>query len=381
MSVPFIDMYRMHAPLEEIFKKRFNEILKNSAFIKGKYLEEFENNFAEWIGSSFCVGVGSGHDGLILALKGLGIGKGDKVIAPAMTFISTIEAIHEVGAEIKLVDVDKEGLIDLEQTEALLKGGDIKAMMPVHLYGKMVNPHALKRIKKKYGVLIIEDCAQAHGASYDGIRAGTIGDVGEFSFYPGKNLGALGDGGAIVTDNEILAKKIRSLREHGQTKKYHHAYLGGTTSRLDNLQAAFLIEKLKMMDDWNVDRQRISLLYNKLLGDRNIKPIHKINNNEHVFHLLVVHTPQADELGKYLDTKKIGNGRHYPVPIHHMECFKDFSFYQSKFPNSELLAYETVSLPIFPGMTDDEVNEVCRHIINFELEFKSSGSTYDEVAA
>ena len=147
--------------------------------------------------------------------------------------------------------------------------------MPVHLYGKMVNPHALKRIKKKYGVLIIEDCAQAHGASYDGIRAGTIGDVGEFSFYPGKNLGALGDGGAIVTDNEILAKKIRSLREHGERKKYHHAYLGGTTSRLDNLQAAFLIEKLKMMDDWNVERQRISFCIISFLVRKILNPFIK----------------------------------------------------------------------------------------------------------
>ena len=381
MSVPFIDMYRMHAPLEDVFKKKFDEILKGSAFIKGKYLEEFETEFAKWVGTDFCVGVGSGHDGLVLSLKGLGIGKGDKVIAPAMTFISSIEAIYEVGAEIKLVDVDKNGLIDLEQVEALLKDDTYKAMMPVHLYGKMVNPHALKRIKQKYGIAMIEDCAQAHGASFDGIRAGTIGDVGEFSFYPGKNLGALGDGGAIVTNNELLAKKINSLREHGQTKKYHHTYLGGTTSRLDNLQAAFLIEKLKMMDHWNVDRQRTSLLYNNLLAKSNIRPIHKINNNEHVFHLLVVHTKNADELGKFLDSKKIGNGRHYPVPIHHMECFKNFSFYQSKFPNAETLAYETVSLPIFPGITDSEVKEVCKNVIEFEKMMNGNKSELDSIAA
>lgn len=358
-------MFRMHAKLEDVFKERFDEILKNSAFIKGKYLQQFETKFAEWVGTKHCVGVGSGHDGLILSLKGLGVGRGDKVIAPAMTFISTIEAIHEVGATIELVDVDTDGLIDLEQTEALLKTGEYKCVIAVHLYGKMINPHALKRIKDKYGIFLIEDCAQAHGANIDGVNAGTIGDVSEFSFYPGKNLGALGDGGAVCTNNDLLAKKIQSLREHGQTKKYHHEFLGGTTSRLDNLQAAFLIEKLSMMDTWNIQRQQISLMYNNQLRGEEISPVHQLEHNEHVFHLVILHTDDPEGLGDFLTSREIGHGRHYPIPIHQMECFKGFHFYQSKFPNAEYLAYKTISVPVFPGMSEDEVISVCNAVKEF----------------
>tara|TARA_B100000925_G_scaffold8886_1_gene6353 strand:- start:15404 stop:16549 length:1146 start_codon:yes stop_codon:yes gene_type:complete len=367
MSVPFIDMFRMHKPLEDVFKARFNEILHGSSFVKGKYLKQFESDFANWVGTKHCIGVGSGHDGLILSLKALGVGKGDKVIAPAMTFISTIEAIHEVGATIELVDVDEDGLIDLEQTEALLNSGEYKCVIVVHLYGKMVNPHALKRIKEKYSILLLEDCAQAHGACIDGVNAGTVGDVSEFSFYPGKNLGALGDGGAVCTNNDLLAKKIEALREHGQTRKYHHEFLGGTTSRLDNLQAAFLIEKLKMMNEWNEQRQQISLMYNNFLKGHKISPLHKLSHNEHVFHLVILKTENPEELGEFLDSKSIGNGRHYPIPIHHMKCFKEFNFYQSKFPNAENLAYKTISVPVFPGMTEAEVSLVCDAIKEFQL--------------
>ena len=361
MSVPFIDMYRMHAPLEKVFKERFDELLKSSGFIKGKYLEQFERDFADWVGTQFCLGVGSGHDGLVLALKGLGIGHGDKVLAPAMTFISTVEAISEVGADIELVDVDNEGLIDLNQVETKLTQNNIKAIMPVHLYGKMVDPHRLKKIKEKYNVFIIEDCAQAHGASIDGINAGTIGDVSEFSFYPGKNLGALGDGGAICTNNELLYKKINALREHGQTKKYVHTYLGGTTSRLDNLQAAFLIEKLKMMNEWNVQRQNAHRCYKKHL--KNVPGlVHTLDKNEHVFHLLIFENQNIGLLEKSLKASNIGFGRHYPIPIHQMPCFKDFSFYNSKFPQAERFAYNTISLPIFPGITESEIKSVCQAI-------------------
>jgi dTDP-4-amino-4,6-dideoxygalactose transaminase len=362
MSVPFIDMYRIHFELEEVFKERFDEVLKNSAFIKGKYLKQFEQDFARWVGTKHCLGVGSGHDGLILSLKALNVGPGDKVVAPAMTFISTVEAIHEVGASIELVDVDSDGLIDLERVEDLLKTGEYKCMIAVHLYGKMVNPHALKRLKDKYGVFLLEDCAQAHGANIDGINAGTVGDVSEFSFYPGKNLGALGDGGAVCTSNDLIAKKIESLREHGQTRKYHHEFLGGTTSRLDNLQAAFLIEKLKCMDEWNIQRQQISLMYNAHLKGEEISPVHNLNHNEHVFHLVVLNVAEPEKLGEFLSSKGIGHGRHYPIPIHHMECFKEFSFYYSKFPNAERFAYKTISVPVFPGMTETEVENVCKAI-------------------
>ncbi|MAW07138.1 MAG: hypothetical protein CME61_02530 [Halobacteriovoraceae bacterium] len=376
MKVPFIDMYRMHAPLEKVFKQRFDEILKNSAFIKGKYLDDFEKDFAQWVGTKHCIGVGSGHDGLIISLKALGVGKGDTVIAPAMTFISTVEAIHEVGASIELVDVDEDGLIDLNQVEACIQKKKVKCIIPVHLYGKMVDPHRLKSIMDQYDVMVLEDCAQAHGASIDGIQAGTIGHVSEFSFYPGKNLGALGDGGAICTSSDILDKKIRAIREHGQVKKYEHKYLGGVTSRLDNLQAAFLLEKLQHMRKWTAERQEIFRTYKNMIKNTGVQVVHELSLNEHVFHLMIVKVSKPEDFSKFLDENGVASGRHYPIPIHHMECFKNFSFYNSKYPNSEKFAYKTVSLPIFPGMTKSEVEYVCQVIESYKTK-----KVYKESAA
>ena len=365
MKVPFLDMWRMHGPLEEEFVSSFRKILGKNGFTKGSELMEFENNFSNWIGTNFCTGVGSGHDALVLGLQACGLKPGERVIAPAMTFISTISSIIQAGGKPVLVDVDSEGLIDLDAVESLIKEG-IEFMVPVHLYGQMVCPKRLIALKEKYGVKIFEDCAQAHGAERDGHRAGTLGDGAAYSFYPGKNLGALGDGGAFVTNNEDFYKKMIALREHGQTKKYFHKYIG-STSRLDNIQASFLDIKLRYMDEWNFQRINVARNYSKLIKNPSVNVVSKKLDGSHVYHLMIVTTDHPKKLMEHLDSKQVGFGRHYPIPIHHLECFKKFGWEKSSFPNAEYIAYNSISLPVFPGMSDSEVEQVCEAINSFKV--------------
>ena len=368
MKVPFLDMWRMHGPLEEEFVSSFKKMLGRNGFIKGSELDLFEENFRSWIGVKHCVGVGSGHDALVLGLQACGLQKGQKVIAPAMTFISTVSSIIQAGGEPVLVDTDKEGLIDLVGAEELMKEG-IKFMVPVHLYGQMVDPKKLLKLKNKYKLTIFEDCAQAHGAERDGHRAGTLGAGAAFSFYPGKNLGALGDGGAFVTNHDEFNKKMQALREHGQTKKYYHKYLG-STSRLDNIQASFLDTKLRYMDEWNHQRISVSDYYHQYLKNPEVSFISNQSDGSHVYHLKIVTTENPEALCAHLESKNIGYGRHYPIPIHHLECFKDKGWKDLSFPNAEYLAYNSVSLPVFPGMTEAEVEAVCDAINTYSISEK-----------
>ena len=363
MKVPFLDMWRMHGPLEEEFVSSFRQILGKNGFTKGQELSQFEDNFKNWIGTSFCTGVGSGHDALVLGLQACGLKKGQKVIAPAMTFISTITAIIQAGGEPVLVDVDSEGLIDLDAAEKLIQSG-IDFIVPVHLYGQMVNPKRLIQLKEKYEIKIFEDCAQAHGAEKDGVRAGTIGDGSAFSFYPGKNLGALGDGGAFCTNNEIFNKKMVALREHGQTKKYFHKYIG-STSRLDNIQASFLDTKLRYMDEWNEHRINVAKIYHQNMSNSEVNFLSDQFDGSHVYHLKIVTAHNVEQLGAHLERNGIGFGRHYPIPIHHLECFKSFGWDKLSFKNAEFIAYNSISLPVFPGMTREEVECVCQALNQF----------------
>jgi len=363
MKVPFLDMWRMHGPLEEEFVASFRKILGKNGFTKGSELASFEENFSNWVGTDFCTGVGSGHDALVLGLQACGLKKGDKVIAPAMTFVSTISAIIQAGGEPVLVDVDDQGLIDLAQAEELIKKG-INFILPVHLYGQIVDPKELIRLKQTYGVTIFEDCAQAHGAKKDGYSAGTIGDGAEFSFYPGKNLGALGDGGAFVTSNEDYFHKMNALREHGQTKKYYHKYIG-STSRLDNIQASFLDIKLRYMNEWNQDRINVAKMYHQLIDSSEVSLLSNKFDGSHVYHLMIATTKSLSELCSHLESHQIGFGRHYPIPIHHLECFKQFGWDKLKFPKSEFIAYNSISLPVFPGMSKVEVEMVAEVLNSF----------------
>jgi dTDP-4-amino-4,6-dideoxygalactose transaminase len=372
MKVPFLDMWRMHGPLEEEFVSSFRKILGKNGFTKGDELSQFEDNFKNWIGAGYCTGVGSGHDALVLGLQACGLKKGQKVIAPAMTFISTISSIIQAGGEPVLVDVDSQGLIDLDQAEALIQTG-IDFIVPVHLYGQMVDPKRLKKLKDSYNIKIFEDCAQAHGAKKDGIKAGTIGDGAAFSFYPGKNLGALGDGGAFVTNNESYYTKMIALREHGQTKKYFHKYIG-STSRLDNIQAAFLDTKLRYMDEWNIQRINVAKTYHQNVNNSGLKLLSNQFDGSNVYHLMIATTDKTAELMNHLEHNKIGFGRHYPIPIHHLECFKPFGWQSKKFPNAEFIAYNSISLPVFPGMSDMEVEMAAQAINSFRFEELSLAS-------
>ena len=364
MKVPFLDMWRMHGPLEEEFVSNFKKILSRNAFTKGDELQSFEKKFSEWVGVNHCVGVASGHDAIVLGLQACGLKKGQKVIAPAMTFVSTISSIIQAGGEPVLVDVDSEGLIDLDKAEIEIKKG-IDFIVPVHLYGQMVSPKKLLSLKEKYNVKIFEDCAQAHGAKKDGYSVGTLGVGAAFSFYPGKNLGALGDGGAFVCHEQEFYQKMIALREHGQTQKYYHKYIG-TTSRLDNIQASFLETKLRYMDEWNEQRISVAKMYNELLTNKNINLLSKSYNGGHVYHLLIVTTEKTKELMNHLENNQIAHGRHYPIPIHHLECFKDRNWDKLKFSNAEFIAYNSISLPMFPGMTVTEIEAVCEALNSFE---------------
>jgi len=351
----------MHAPLKEEFTKSFNSIVERNSFIKGKELDAFESEFASWVGTNKCIGVGSGHDALVLGLKALGVKDGAKVIVPAMTFISTVEAVLQAGGTPELVDVDTNGLIDLAQAEEKIKIG-IKYMIPVHLYGKLVDPYKINHLIEKYNIVVMEDCAQAHGATLDNINAGTIGHASAFSFYPGKNLGALGDGGAICTNSKSVSEKIIALREHGQTEKYHHKYIG-MTSRLDNMQAAFLSIKLKHMNNWNKQRINGAKLYQEKLKENSNIELKGISlAGDHVFHLLIINSKQIDKVIEQLTSDQIAFGRHYPVPIHKLECFESIGWDKLSFPSSEDIAYNSISLPLFPGITEEEISLVCQSI-------------------
>lgn len=350
--VPFLDLQRLHKPLLAKFQEALSSITNRSAFINGPEVQQFEDNFAEWVGSDFCVGLSNGTDAEVIGLQAIGLKRGDKVILPAMTFVATIEAVVFAGGTPVLVDVDDSGLIDLNLVEKELKNG-AKFIFPVHLFGNLVNPNDLLLLKNKYGCTIFEDACQAHGAHFGKFKAGNIGAASAFSFYPGKNLGALGDGGALCTSDEKIAEKARALREHGQTSKNVFEYVGHT-ARLDTLQAAFLGIKLPAMDGWNSERIRIASRYIEAFHDVDgIRLQSKSIDGSHVFHLFVVLSEKRQELCAALSSKNIGWGMHYPISLNKISCY--WRQPQESFPKAELYASQGLSLPIFPGMTDDEV--------------------------
>lgn len=360
--VSFLDLNRIHEPLMDEFITSFRSVVSRSAFINGPEVKAFEEAFASWVGTKYCVGVSSGLDAEVIGLRAMGVKRGDRVVAPAMTFIATIEAISSVGAEPVLVDVDQNGLIDLDQVEAEFKKG-AKYVLPVHLFGQLVNPGRLTQLAEKYGCQIFEDACQAHGAYQGTHRAGAIGKASGFSFYPGKNLGALGDGGALCTNDEGVYHLARSLREHGQTKKYVHEH-EGYTARLDTIQAAFLSTKLKHMDAWTTQRIEAARYYYEKLSGMKLGRFQSQSEAKdgckgaHVYHLFVLLTPKREELSEELKKRGIGFGYHYPTPIHQLGCYKQKGWNELKFPNSELFASQVVSLPMFPGITRAEQDQV-----------------------
>lgn len=365
-GVPFLDLRPSHAGLREAILDDFGELIDSGAFTNGPAVSAFEEEFARYCGVAECVGVASGLDALRLALLALGIAPGDEVIVPAATFIATFEAVTQAGGTPVPVDVDGDYGLDLAAAEAAVTERT-RFVLPVHLYGQMVDVEALARFAEKHNLIVLEDACQAHGAVRAGIRAGAAGDAAAFSFYPGKNLGAMGDAGALVTDDADLAARIRALREHGQTAKYRHGFIG-FTSRLDTVHATALLHKLPLLDGWNEERRAIAARYEQGLAhlDRIVLPS-VAAGSEPVWHLYVIRTKDPQALGAFLHERAIGTGRHYPDPPHLTDAYAPLGFGPGSFPAAEALSAEALSLPMFPGMTTDQadvviaaVDEYCR---------------------
>lgn len=356
-GTPFLELSRVHEGLCEELLSEFDGLIRSGAFVNGPAVAEFEREFAAYCGADHCVGVASGLDALRLALVAMGIGRGDEVIVPAQTFVATYEAIAQAGALPVPVDIGPDDAIDVSGIRGALNRRTA-AILPVHLYGQLADMRAVREIADRAGLPVLEDACQAHGAVRDGLRAGSGGTAGAFSFYPGKNLGAFGDAGALVTNDSELATRIRALREHGQAEKYRHDVIG-FTSRLDTLQAIVLRRKLPLLDGWNDERKRIARLYvEALAGATGLSlPVVPAGSSP-TWHLFVVRTPEREALRDTLSRLGVGSGIHYPEPPHLTRAFGYLGHRPGAFPVAEALARECLSLPIFPGMRDDEVEQV-----------------------
>ena len=357
MKIPFASFLPMEKKLNTEIREAFERVFTRSWYIEGMEDEAFEKAFAAYCGTKYCIGVGNGLDALMLTLKALEVGEDDEVIIPSNTFIATALAVTYAGAKLVLVEPDIRTFnIDPVKIENAITE-KTKVIMPVHLYGQTCDMDPIMDIAKKYHLKVVEDSAQAHGASYKGKKAGSFGDASGFSFYPGKNLGALGDAGAVVTSDPKIEKKVRALGNYGSDYKYHHIYQG-SNSRLDEMQAAFLSAKLPLLDEMNEERRRIADRYLKeIQNDKIILPF-VIEDCVPIWHIFAVRCRERDQLENYLNQKEIGTNKHYPIPIHLQECYKDLGFKQGDYPIAEEISETQLSLPMYYGMTDDEISYV-----------------------
>lgn len=364
MKIPFGDLSRQYKKYKKEFDDIATEVLANGSFILSERLLKFETNFANYLGSKFAVGVGSATEALFLALKAIGIKNKDEVITVANTAVPTVSAIDFAGATPVFVDIEQDTYnIDPELIKKKITPRT-KVLMPVHLYGNPCDMGKIMQIAHDYDLKVIEDCAQAHGAEYKGKKVGTFGDLSAFSFYPSKNLGANGDAGMLVTDNEGLAKKIKLLRNYGFKDRYE-SILRGFNSRLDEIQAAFLDFKLTKLDEWNLRRKQIAKRYvNELSKLPIILPSYP-SGNKHVFHLFVARVAQRDKFMDFLSKEGISTIIHYPVPIHLQSAYKYLNYKNGDLPVTEKLAKEIISIPIFPDLEDKEVEYIIKSIKKF----------------
>ncbi|MBR5364003.1 MAG: DegT/DnrJ/EryC1/StrS family aminotransferase [Oscillospiraceae bacterium] len=365
MKVPFVSFKPMEAELDTALRGAFHRVYTASWYIEGKEDEAFEKAFAEYCTSKYCVGVGNGLDALMLALKALGIGQGDEVIVPSDTYIATALAVTYVGATPVFVEPDiRTYNIAPELIEAKITD-KTKAIMPVHLYGQPCDMDPIMAIAKKYHLFVVEDCAQAHGATYKGRRIGSFGDAAGFSFYPGKNLGALGDAGATVTNDKALADKVRALGNYGSDYKYHHIYQGNN-SRLDEMQAAFLAAKLPHLDKMNEERRRIAKCYLDGITNPDVILPFVPDYAVPVWHIFAVRTQKRDALADYLADKGISTNKHYPIPMHMQDCYRELNIPQGALPVAEEISATELSLPMFYGMTDEQIEFVISSVNSFK---------------
>lgn len=364
-EVPFVRLDAADAALSAEIFAAIERVAAVAAFTMGEELETFEREFASWCETDHAIGVSSGTSALELALRGLGIGPGDEVVVPTNSFIATAEAVTACGATPVLVDVDDDtALLTAEIVEAALTERT-RCVIPVHLYGRSVEMEPLLELCRSRDLRVIEDACQAHGSRYQGRPAGTHGDAGCFSFYPTKNLGAWGDGGAVVTADAALAARIRLMRSHGEGTRHHHEMAAGT-HRLHSLQAAILGVKLKRLDEWNENRRRAGArLSEALSGSDLLLPAPVAASGDHVYHLFVVRTPERDALRDHLGRSGIASAIHYPTPIHLQPAYADAAAKPGDLPVSERLAAESCSLPIFPSITDAELDSIAAGVASF----------------
>ena len=357
MNIPFVSFKPMERELDADLRAAFERVYQRSWYIEGEEDAAFEKAFADYCGVEHCIGCGNGLDALMLALKALGVGAGDEVLVPSNTYIATALAVTYTGATPVFVEPDiRTYNIDPMRLEAALTERT-KAVMPVHLYGQSCDMEPIMAFAKKHGLYVVEDCAQAHGATYNGKKIGTFGDAAGFSFYPGKNLGALGDAGATVTNNKTLADKIRALGNYGSDYKYHHVYQGNN-SRLDELQAAFLSAKLPHLERMNAERRRIADRYLAEVHNEQIVLPYVLPGTEPVWHIFAVRCQKRDELTAYLAEKGVSTNKHYPIPIHLQGAYASLHIPQGALPIAEEISATQLSLPMYYGMTDNEVGYV-----------------------
>jgi dTDP-4-amino-4,6-dideoxygalactose transaminase len=364
-TVPFLDLGLLHRDLKAEIVGEISELVDSSAFTNGPQVRELETAFAAYCGTAHTVGLASGLDALRLGLQAAGIQRGDEVVVAANTFVATLEAVTQAGGKPVVVDAAEEDYnLDPAAVEAALSERT-RFLMPTHLYGQLADMRTLVQIAERRGLAVIEDACQAHGASRDGIRAGAGGLASAFSFYPGKNLGAFGDAGALVTDDAELADVVRALREHGQRRKYVHD-LEGWTARLDTIQAIVLLRKLPQLDSWNAERREVAAAYSERLagvGDLRLPPVPE--GSEPVWHIYAVRTAEPDRLAGFLRERGVGTGRHYPDPVHLSPAYAWLGHKRGEFPVAEALAREVLSLPMFPGMTEQQIEAVVRGISDY----------------
>jgi len=354
--IPFVDLKAQYRAIESDVQRAVMNVMETTAFILGPDVAAFEAEFARFIGLPHCTGVESGTAALKVALEALGVGRGDEVLMPANTYIACAFAASQLGAIPTFVDMRDDYLIDVDQIEAAITPRT-KVIMPVHLYGQVADIEAIVAIAKRRGLKVLEDVSQAHGATVGGRRAGTFGDVAGFSFYPGKNLGAYGDGGAICTADAELDDRIRLLHDFGQRKKYHHLIIGDN-SRLDTMQAAVLRVKLTHLERWNAQRLQAAKWYDELLSAAGFAPPARHADEGHVYHLYVVRVAERERVMAELAAQGIQSGIHYPVPIHLQPAYHDLGLPAGTFPRTEAAATTILSLPMFPEITRAQVERV-----------------------
>lgn len=364
-TVPFVSFEVIQRELDKELRGAFCRVYERSWYIGGEEDSAFERSFAEYCGASYCVGCGNGLDSLMLPLKAMGIGPGDEVIVPSNTFIATALAVSYVGATPVFVEPRIETYnINPDLIESTISR-NTKAIMPVHLYGQPAEMKPILQIAEEYGLKVIEDCAQAHGALYKGKRIGSFGDAAGFSFYPGKNLGALGDAGAMVTDDEELSIRVRALGNYGSDRKYHHIYQGNN-SRLDELQAAFLSAKLPKLDSMNEERRRVAHRYLDEITNPRVTLPCVIEDVEPVWHIFAIRCDRRDALEEHLVSFGVQTNKHYPTPMHLQGAYASLHISEGSLPVAEKISATELSLPVFYGMTDEQIDRVIDAVNSFE---------------